>query len=127
MNSRPLTRRAPAFAFRFCAVMLGILWTAVAALGADDALSKREKTISDMRAWLTNEFRPWLTNTFPDVTTKVYPEWFVNPPSRTRLPTWLTNTFPNIESEEFPQWLQEPVEDQLATGIPDFWKDVQKK
>ncbi len=127
MNRRPLARRTPDLAIRFYAVMLAIVWTAVAAPGADDALSKREKTISDMRAWLTNEFRPWLTNTFPDVTTKVYPEWFVNPPSRTRLPTWLTNTFPNIESEEFPQWLQEPVEDQLATGIPDFWKDVQKK
>jgi hypothetical protein len=96
-------------------------------MGADESLSKREKTLKDMRVWLTNDFAPWLTNTFPDVTTKVYPEWFVNPPSRTRLPTWLTNTFPNIETEDYPRWLREPDEEMLAKGVPDFWKDVQKK
>ena len=126
MNSS-LPRRASAFASRCCIMALGALWLAGIAPGAEDPAAKREKAIADTRAWLTNEFTSWLTNTFPDVTIKVYPEWFVNPPSRTRLPTWLTNTFPNIETEEFPQWLHEPAEDQLARGIPDFWKDVQKK
>jgi hypothetical protein len=104
-----------------------VVFSAAVAFGADEPLSRREKTLNDTRAWLTNEFTPWLTNTFPEVTTKVYPEWFVNPPSRNRLPTWLTNTFPNIESEEFPQWLREPAEEELAKGIPDFWKDVKIK
>ncbi len=126
MNCLRMPQRLPVATSRGAGVLIFVC-AAVAVFAADDSLSKREKTINDTRAWLTNEFTPWLTNTFPDVATKVYPEWFVNPPSRTRLPTWLTNTFLNIESEEFPQWLREPVEDQLAKGIPDFWKDVQKK
>ncbi len=96
-------------------------------LAADDDLTKREKKIAETRVWLTNEFRPWLTNTFPEVRQKPWPEWFVNPPSRTRLPTFLTNTFLTIESEEFPDWFLNPEEEWLAKGIPEFWKDVQKK
>src|SRR5687767_3125085 len=96
MNCSPLAGWVPLFVIRFC-VTLGLLcFLMAAAFGADEPLSKREKTINDTRAWLTNEFTPWLTNAFPDVTIKVYPEWFVNPPSRTRLPTWLTNTFLKI-------------------------------
>ena len=86
----------------------------------DDADAKRLKKLNDTRAWLTNEFSPWLTNTFPTITFEHWPDWLVNPPSRTRLPTWLTNTFPEIESEDFPYWLERPIEDELAKGIPDF-------
>jgi hypothetical protein len=93
----------------------------------DDADAKRLKKLNDTRAWLTNEFSPWLTNTFPTITFEHWPDWLVNPPSRTRLPTWLTNTFPEIESEDFPYWLDRPIEDQLAKGIPDFWNDVKTK
>ena len=98
---------------------------ALAAEGDTDA--KRLQKLHDTRAWLTNEFTPWLTNTFPTVTFEHWPDWLVNPPSRTRLPTWLTNTFPEIESEDFPFWLKTAHEDQLAKGIPDFWNDVKTK
>lgn len=113
-------RRAATFAC--LALLLAAGW-----LSAADDAAKREKKISDTRAWLTNDFVPWLTNTFPDVSTKPWPDWFVNPPSRTRLPTWLTNTFPMMETEEFPQWLNDPVEEMLSRGVPDFWSSVQKK
>ncbi len=94
---------------------------------ADDEATKREKRLIETQTWLTNEFRPWLTNTFPEVIHKPWPEWFVNPPSRTRLPTFLTNTFPTIDTEEFPEWFLTPDEEELAKGIPDFWKDVKAK
>ena len=97
------------------------------ASAADDADTKREKKIDETRTWLTNAFVPWLTNEFPEVTTKPYPEWFVNPFSKTRLPTWLTNTFPQIDTEEFPEWLREPDEEMLARGIPDWWGDAMKR
>ena len=71
---------------------------ALHASAADDAEAKREKKIDETTTWLTNAFVPWLTNEFPEVTTKPYPEWFVNPFSKTRLPTWLTNTFPQIDT-----------------------------
>lgn len=98
------------------------------ASNADGAeLSRQEKTIRDTKLWLTNDFVPWLTNTFPDVETKIWPEWLVNPPSRTRLPTWLTNTFPHIDTEEFPHWLEAADEEMLSKGIPDWWRDVMLK
>lgn len=109
-------------------LLVGCLLFNARALGADEPeLSKREKKIGEMRIWLTNEFTGWLTNTFPTVSTELWPDWFVNPPSRTRLPTWLTNTFPNIDTEEFPGWMDTPSEEMLSKGIPDFWKDVQKR
>ena len=107
---------------------LGLLLLALASHlhAAEDADAKRLKKLDDTRAWLTNEFKPWLTNTFPDITIDLWPDWLVNPPSKTRLPTWLTNTFPEIESEVFPRWLDSALEDQLAKGIPDFWNDVKE-
>ncbi len=113
---------------QFAAVSLLLAVAAVRLHAAeDDADAKRLKKLNDTRAWLTNEFSPWLTNTFPTITFEHWPDWLVNPPSRTRLPTWLTNTFPEIESEDFPFWLQSAHEDQLAKGIPDFWKDFKAK
>ncbi len=110
-------------------VALGLLLVCAAGRlqAADDADAKRLKKLNDTRAWLTNEFTPWLTNTFPTVTFEHWPDWLVNPPSRTRLPTWLTNTFPEIESEDFPFWLATAHEEQLAKGIPDFWNDFKAK
>ncbi len=108
---------------------LGLLLLALAShlQAADDPEEKRLKKLHDTRSWLTNEFKPWLTNTFPNITIEQWPDWLVNPPSKTRLPTWLTNTFPEIESETFPHWLDTALEVQLAKGIPDFWNDVKTK
>lgn len=114
-------RRPGAFAVLILVLM------ALRVSAADDAAAKRDKKIDETRAWLTNAFVPWLTNEFPEVTTKPYPEWFVNPFSKTRLPTWLTNTFPQIDTEEFPQWLKDPVEEMLEKGIPDWWGDAMKR
>lgn len=106
------------------ALVLGVM----AASAADDAEAKRQKKIKETRAWLTNSFTPWLTNTFPEILNrKPWPEWLIDPPSRTRLPTWLTNTFPQMDSEEFPEWLNDPVPDMLAKGIPSWWEDALKK
>jgi hypothetical protein len=124
-----MTRSHPSKSLLTCNALVLVAFLALAChgLAADDDLSKREKKIVEARAWLTNQFEPWLTNTFPDITSKPWPEWFVNPPSRTRLPTFLTNTFLTIDTEEFPVWFQTPEEEMLAKGIPDFWKDVQAK
>jgi hypothetical protein len=108
-------------------VLLTCLLLAQTAFSAEDDAAKKEKKIQDTSTWLTNSFVPWLTNEFPEVATKPYPEWFVNPFSKTRLPTWLTNTFPHIDTEEYPQWLKEPVEEMLAKGIPDWWGDAVKR
>ena len=97
------------------------------ASAADDAEAKRDKKIQEVRTWITNQFVPWLTNEFPEVTSRPYPEWFVNPFSKTRLPTWLTNTFPQIDTEEFPEWLKDPDEEMLSKGIPDWWPDAMKR
>ena len=106
------------------AVLLAIGLVAAAAPAAENEPSKEDKKLNDTRAWLTNSFVPWLTNAFPDVLTKKpYPEWLVDPPSKTRLPTWLTNTFPHIETEEFPHWLEESAPEMLSKGIPDWWAD----
>jgi hypothetical protein len=129
MNLRRVAPGESVFAMR-CVVAVAAAWCVFAAFAADEPLSKREKTVNDTRAWLTNEFEPWLTNIFPEVRMKPWPEWFLsnpNPPSRGRFSIFMTNTFPNIDSEEFPQWLREPLEDQLTNGIPGFWKDVQSK
>ena len=112
---------------KFTGLCLLLLALASHLHAADDAEAKQLKKLNDTRAWLTNEFRPWLTNTFPTITIDLWPDWLINPPSKTRLPTWLTNTFPKIESESFPRWLDSALEDQLAKGIPDFWNDVKTK
>src|SRR6478672_10600165 len=78
--------------------------------GAEE-LSKRDKTIRDVRVWLTNDFVGWLTNVFPEAPHKVWPEWYVNSPSKSSVITWLTNTFPHIDTEEFPQWVHEADEE----------------
>src|SRR5436190_17102200 len=107
--------------------ILVLVSSALVASAADDEAAKREKRIQETRVWITNQFVPWLTNEFPEVTTKVYPDWFVNPFSRTRLPTWLTNTFPQIDTEEFPHWLDEPDEEMLSKGLPEWWGDAMKR
>ena len=106
--------------------LLAFIVVVTAAFGADDD-AKRDKKIRDTRAWVTNSFVPWLTNEFPEVVNKPYPEWFVNPFSRTRLPTWLTNTFPELETEMFPHWLENVDENMLAQGIPGWWGDAMKR
>ncbi|HWN93518.1 MAG TPA: metallophosphoesterase family protein, partial [Methylomirabilota bacterium] len=107
--------------------LLAFVVMAHTTFSADNEATKREKKIRETSAWITNSFVPWLTNEFSDVTTKAYSEWFVNPFSKTRLPTWLTNTFPLIETEEFPHWLKDPAEEMLARGIPDWWGDAMKR
>ena len=114
-------------ALRLLFLVLVLCAPALRAAADDDPETKRLKKLNDTRAWLTNEFKPWLTNTFPDIAIDHWPDWLVNPPSKTRLPTWLTNTFPAIESESFPRWLDTALEDQLAKGVPDFWNDVKAK
>ena len=111
---------------------LALLVLALNVAAADDQpeLSRREKRVNETSVWLTNQFAPWLTNTFPDVKSKPWPDWFNNPPagfSQHRFPEWMTNTFPQIDSEEFPQWLKEGNEEWLGKGVPDWWKEAQKR
>jgi hypothetical protein len=110
------------------ALVLLVVFGVAVARAAEDPQARQQRKIKETSAWLTNAFTPWLTNTFPEILNKKpWPEWLIDPPSRTRLPTWLTNTFPHIDSEEFPDWLNDPVPEMLARGIPDWWGDALKK